>query len=141
MSRQVIAQPLTYGQGQGEILKLDEPISYWGGIDGLTGIIGDIHHPQYGQSVVGKILALETSRGSSSGSYTLMELMRANLAPKAIVLSEPDGVTCTAVLVGQETYDLELPVILVPLEALNALKTGEIGKVVSETHSASITIN
>jgi predicted aconitase with swiveling domain len=136
----ITALPLTYGLATGEILRLDEPISFWGGVEPLTGIIGDIHHPNYGESVVAKILVLEASRGSSSGAYSLMELMRAKLSPAAIVLLEPDGIICTGVLVGQETYGMQLPVIQITLEALESLKTGFLGKVVSQPQGAWISL-
>jgi predicted aconitase with swiveling domain len=136
----ITAVPLTHGVATGEILRLAEPISFWGGVEPLTGIIGDIHHPNYGQSVVGKILVLEASRGSSSGAYSLMELMRAKLAPAAIVLLEPDGIICTGVLVGQETYGMQLPVIQMTSQALDSLKTGFFGEVVSEPQDAWLSL-
>lgn len=141
MALEIEAQPLTYGQAQGEILKLTEPISFWGGVDPLTGLISDIHHPEFGKSVVGKVLALVASRGSSSGSYILMELMRAGLAPAAIVITEPDGVICTGVLVGQETYKLECPVIEISTEALEHLESGFTGIVDSQPNSAYLLIS
>ena len=137
MSERYAAQALTYGQATGEILKLAEPISFWGGVDSLTGLICDRHHPDFGKSVVGKIMVLEASRGSSSGSYVLMELMRAGLAPSAIVVAEPDGVICTGVLAGEVTYQINLPVIQIDLVAIKALESGQNGQVVSEPDSHS----
>jgi predicted aconitase with swiveling domain len=67
--------------------------------------------------------------------------MRAKIAPAAIVLAEPDGVICTGVLVGQETYNLELPVIQVPISALNSLKSGLTGKVVSQEGQAFLRLS
>lgn len=132
---------LTPGTATGEILFLTEPISFWGGIDPETGQIVDAHHPQQGQNVAQKILVLTSSRGSSTGSYVLLELMRKGIAPSGIVLSEPDGVICTGVLVGQETYGLDLPVIQVPLASLNQLKTAVTGKVVSQDDQAYLSVS
>ena len=120
---------------------LSEPISFWGGIDPETGIIADVHHPQHGQCVSGRLLALNSSRGSSTGSYVLMELMRAKIAPKAILVSEPDGVICTGVLVGTAIYGYELPVIQLPKNALEGLKSGLTGKVVSGVEGAVLSLN
>lgn len=124
MDKAISAIPLTYGQASGEVLVLDEPISFWGGVDHL-GIINDAHHPQHGLSVTGKVLVMTSSRGSSSGSFSLMELMRLELAPCAMVITEPDGVLCTGVLVGQETFGLYLPVIEVKLSDLAEFTTGQ----------------
>jgi predicted aconitase with swiveling domain len=56
------------------------------------------------------------------------------------VLLEPDGIICTGVLVGQETYGMQLPVIQITLEALESLKTGFLGKVVSQPQGAWISL-
>ncbi len=140
MTNSIEAKPLTYGDTEGEILVLTEPISFWGGIDPETGIIADIHHPEHGQCVTNRILALHSSRGSSTGSYILMELMRAKIAPKAILLSQPDGVICTGVLVGGAIYGYELPVIQIPKDALESLKSGVTGKVVSNVDGATLNL-
>lgn len=139
-SRLLPAIALTYGQGSGPLLRLNEPISFWGGIDYL-GMIVDRTHPQYGLSVTGTVLAMTTSRGSSSGSFCLMELMRTQLAPAAIVLTEPDGVTCTGVLVGAETYGIELPVVQITVDELLSLESGVLARVNSQPDAAELLLN
>lgn len=139
MTNAISAIPLTYGQGSGPILLLDEPISFWGGVDHL-GMIVDRTHPQYGQNVAGTVLAMTTSRGSSSGSFCLMELMRTDLAPAAIVLTEPDGVTCTGVLVGTETFGIHLPVIQITGAQLTSLVSGTNAQVISHENAAELAL-
>lgn len=139
MDKQISGVPLTYGEGSGEVLALDEPISFWGGVD-LEGIIADERHPQYQKSVVGKVLVMTSSRGSSSGSFCLMELMRKGLAPAAIVITEPDGVICTGTLVGRETFGMELPVIEVKLSELPEFQTGQKASVISRIDHAEAVI-
>lgn len=139
MTETITAIPLTYGQGSGPLLRLDDPISFWGGVDHL-GMIVDRTHPQHGHSVTGTVLAMTTSRGSSSGSFCLMELMRTKLAPAAILLTEPDGVTCTGVLVGTETFGIQLPVIQITPEQLASLESGRMATVTSSEDSASLTL-
>ena len=129
----------TYGEATAEVLWLDEPISFWGGVD-LEGVIADERHPQYKADCAGKVLVMTSSRGSSSGSFCLMELMRKNLAPAAIVITEPDGVICTGVLVGQETFGMQLPVIEVKLSDLAEFKTGQIASVLSRIDHAEVII-
>ena len=36
---------LVNGKANGEVLKLDEPLSFWGGVDPQTGEITDLRHP------------------------------------------------------------------------------------------------
>jgi predicted aconitase with swiveling domain len=42
------------GPVEGEVLHLDEPLSFWGGLDAATGEVIDRHHPQSGLSVAGR---------------------------------------------------------------------------------------
>ena len=46
--RPVPAVTLCAGDGVGDILWLDEPLSFWGGTDFASGVITDVHHPQQG---------------------------------------------------------------------------------------------
>ena len=137
MADHVTGAPLTYGQGSGEVMVLDEPVSFWGGVDHL-GHIADIHHPQHGQSVTGKVLLMTASRGSSSGSFCLMELMRTHLAPAAIVMCEPDGIVCTGILVGTETYGYELPTVQLDPADYAVVPAGAVASVVSGPQGAQI---
>lgn len=139
MTNSIFATPLTYGQGAGQILKLDEPVSFWGGIDHL-GMISDVHHPQHGEFVTGRILAMTSGRGSSSGAYCLMELMRLDLAPAAIVLCEPDGIISLGVLAAQETYGSTLPIIEISLADFDALVDGCGAAVISEADNAQLAV-
>ena len=139
MDKKITGVPLTYGQASGEVLFLDEPISFWGGVD-LDGVIADERHPQFKANSSGKVLVMTSSRGSSSGSFCLMELMRKNLAPVAIVITEPDGVICTGVLVGKETFGMDLPVIQVKLSDLALFKTGQNVTVSSQINHAEAII-
>ena len=41
---------VTSGGASGAVLKLDEPVSFWGGI-GPEGDIIDVHHPQPGHAL------------------------------------------------------------------------------------------
>ena len=67
------AVTLVSGAAAGPILRLDEPLSFWGGLDPATGAIIDRWHPQRGARVRGRMLMMPGGRGSSSGSATLAE--------------------------------------------------------------------
>lgn len=81
---------------------LTAPISFWGGVNPQTGLIANVRHPQYGQSVTGKILCLPATIGSSSAAAVLLELVYANLAPAAIILHEPDAILLLGLIVADE---------------------------------------
>ena len=43
---------------KGRALVLDAPISFWGGVDPMSGRIADVCHPQHGESISGRVLFL-----------------------------------------------------------------------------------
>src|SRR5688500_19105854 len=89
-------------------LVLDEPISFWGGVDETTGRVTDTHHPQSGASVVGAILVVRCGRGSSSSSSVLAECLRNGIGPAAIVLAGPDPILALGASVASELCGAEI---------------------------------
>ena len=108
------ARTLVAGSGHGEALVLDEPLSFWGGIDPATGDVIDVRHPQRGRSVAGRVLVMRSGRGSSSSSSVLAETVRAGTAPAAIVLLEPDPILALGAIVARELYDRTIPIVVAP---------------------------
>ncbi|MEX0405437.1 DUF126 domain-containing protein [Aquibium sp. LZ166] len=88
--------------GSGPALVLDQPISFWGGVDPKTGGIADVRHPQHGENVAGRVLFLPGTIGSSSASAVLLELVRGGRAPAAIVMHEPDAILLLGLIVARE---------------------------------------
>lgn len=122
----VTVQPSPYpillpGSGEGEVLALTHPISFWGGVDPRTGRIIDARHPQNGQSVAGKVLALPGTIGSSSASAVLLELVHAGHAPAAILMTEPDAILLLGLVVAREMGWATPPAIKVPVEVQKGL--------------------
>ena len=111
-----MAEPriLVAGSAEGEALVLDEPLSFWGGVDPATGDVIDVHHPQNGANVTGRVLVLPGGRGSSSSSSVLAEAIRAGTAPAALVLLEADPILALGAVVARELYGRTIPVVLVP---------------------------
>lgn len=113
------------GPVEGVVLHLDEPLSFWGGLDAATGEVIDRHHPQSGQSVAGRVLVMHSGRGSSSGSSVLLEAVRCGTAPAAIVMVEPDAIVALGAIVADELYGWPLPVVLVNEAELAKFRTGD----------------
>ncbi len=57
------AQSILAGAAHGQVLATDEGLSFWGGVDPLSGLVIDVHHPLCGQSLAGKVLVMPTTRG------------------------------------------------------------------------------
>ncbi len=104
------AQVLHPGSAAGPLLRLDEPVSFWGGVS-ADGDVIDAHHPQRGTSLSGAVVAMTAGRGSSSSSSVLAELIRSGAGPAAIVLTEPDAILVLGAAVAAELYDTFLPIV------------------------------
>ena len=110
--RAFVAVTLVPGAASGPVLKLDEPLSFWGGLDSAMGTIIDRLHPQRGACVAGRILMMPGGRGSSSGSATLAEALRLGKGPAAILMLERDAIVVVGAMVAGELYGLACPVVL-----------------------------
>lgn len=84
------------------LMKLTASLSFWGGVDPATGRIIQVRHPECGQTISNVILALPGTIGSSSSSAVLLELIRLGIAPKALLLHEPDAILLIGCVVGRE---------------------------------------
>jgi len=106
------------GEAEGELLKLGADICFWGGLDPATGLIADPHHPEHGQCVTGKVLALPRIVGSSSSSQILLELLLTKKGPAAIILGEAEAIIAMAVLVGREMGYDTIPILQTSIKSL-----------------------
>ena len=113
------------GIAHGRLLRLDDPLSLWGGLDIDTGEIIDRLHPQVGHCVAATVLMLPAGRGSSSASSVLAETVRVGTAPRAIVLSEPDEILLLGALVAEELYGSTTPVVVCRALFATSAATGD----------------
>ncbi len=112
---------LVGGNAEGEVLRLDEPLSFWGGIDPETGSVIEKRHPQFGESIAGRIISMPAGRGSSSASSILAEALRRGCGPVGIVLQSGDGILAAGALAARELYDIQCPIVV----ADAVMRTGE----------------
>ncbi len=104
---------LAPGAAEGATLRLDEPLSFWGGLDLATGRVIDRWHPQRNATIAGSALMMPEGRGSSSGSAALAETIRLGAGPAAILLLRRDAIVVVGALVAAELYGRACPVALV----------------------------
>lgn len=116
---------LVGGAGAGRVLRLEEPLSFWGGVDPATGRIIDRRHPRCGESVLGRVLVMPYGRGSSSSSSVLLEGVRLGTAPAAVVLRELDGILALGAAVARELYEQSPPVVLLAPADWEAVREGD----------------
>ncbi len=106
-------------------LVLAEPLSLWGGMDAATGTVIDVHHPQRGASLVGRVVVMPAGRGSSSSASVLAEAVRGGTAPVAMLLGEPDLILAIGSLVAEELYGVRVPVLVGDPAVLAEIRDGE----------------
>ena len=113
---------LAPGHAEGAPLVLDEPLSFWGGVDPETGTITDTHHPQVGASLTGRIVVLPGGRGSSSSSSVLAETIRNGSGPSGLVLGSRDPILALGSLVARELYRRAVPIVAVDDDTYGACR-------------------
>lgn len=119
------AHVLVPGQGTGQVLRLPEPLSLWGGLDPETGEIIDRRHPTAGEIVTDRVLVLPAGRGSSSASSILLEAVRRGTAPVAIITAEADPILALGAAVAREMYAAAPAVVVLSEAEYSQLETGQ----------------
>ena len=102
---------LVPGAGEGPLLRLSAPISFWGGVDPRSGRIADPRHPDHGRSIAGTVLVIPATVGSSSSSAIMLELLREGTAPAALLLGRADAILALGVVVGRELGYAPVPML------------------------------
>jgi len=108
----------------GRALVLTDGLSLWGGMDPATGEIIDVHHPQRGANLAGRVVVMPNARGSSSSASVLAEAVRAGTAPVAILLGQPDLILAIGSAVADELYGTRVPVLVLPADELDGIRDG-----------------
>ena len=101
---------IVQAEAAGDVLYSDEGLSFWGGVDPLTGRVIDVHHPWYGLEIAGKILVMPTSRGSCSGSGVLLELALNGQAPAALIFSAAEETLTLGAVIAARLFDKRIAV-------------------------------
>ncbi len=131
-------RPLVAGDARGPALVLDEPLSFWGGVDPETGRVIDVHHPQLGVELTGRVLVMPSGRGSSSSASVLVESIHAGTGPVAIVMREPDPIIALGAIVVRELFETRFPVVVVDDATYRSLRTGAIVSVRADDSRAIV---
>ena len=108
---QINGRSLVEGEACAKVLHADIGLSFWGGVDPLTGVVIDRRHPLHGVCLSGAIVALPSGRGSCSASGIMLELLRAGIAPAALVFCEEEQILTLAVIASDEIFGKSIPVV------------------------------
>ena len=112
-----------------DIVVCDEGLSFWGGVDPDTGVIIDIHHPNCGEKLSGKIVLMPTSRGSCSGSGVLLQLAQNGNAPAALIFREVEDILTLGAMIAERLFDKNIAVIRLVPKIYNLLSEEKSAKI------------
>ncbi len=98
---QIKGRVISKGKAKGEVLLSKDPISFLGGVDPKTGIVIEKGHCLEGTSIVGKILVFPRGKGSTVGSYILLQLKKNNTAPAGIINLEAEPIISVGAIISQ----------------------------------------
>lgn len=88
------------GVTAGAALVSPAPIGFLGGIDPETGVVIEPNHPLRGECVAGRVLVFPTGKGSTVGSYTILRLARAGVAPAAMINHESEAIVAVGAIIA-----------------------------------------
>ncbi len=86
---------ISNGIGKGEVVKLEEPLSFLGGVEGST---GDLKVRD--GNVAGKILVFPKGKGSTVGSFVMYDLMVHGKAPAAVINESAETIVATGAVIS-----------------------------------------
>ena len=86
---------ISSGKATGEVIKLEEPLSFLGGVDGATGEL-----KVRDGNVAGKILVFPKGKGSTVGSYVMYDLMVHGKEPKAVINENAETIVATGAVIS-----------------------------------------
>jgi len=93
------------GRAIGRLLVLDEAFSFLGGVDPGTGLL-TVASGREGESIENRLLVFPQGKGSTVGSYTIMDLKKNGHLPAAIINAQAETIVATgAVMAGVPMID------------------------------------
>ena len=88
------------GKAEGEALVSIEPVSFYGGVDPVTGCVTEPGHCCCGENITGKVFVFPTGKGSTVGSYVIYRMKKLGTAPAAIINVETEAILATGCVIS-----------------------------------------
>jgi predicted aconitase with swiveling domain len=125
MEEVLVGRAVVAGSAEGRAIVSGEPLSFWGGFEPETGEIIDRRHDRSGAVISGRIFVFPFSKGSSTGSRSLLEGIRAGTAPAAIINVKVDPILALGSILGDEFYGKTVPIVTLPEQDFGSIKEGD----------------
>lgn len=96
----VNGRSISRGIGKGPALLSKEAISFFGSVDAKTGIVKEKGHPLEGKCIAGHVLVFPRGKGSTVGSYVMLQLKKNGVAPAAIIVLEAEPIIAVGAIIS-----------------------------------------
>lgn len=113
------------GNVMGTALTSKSPISFWGGLNPLTGEIIDRRHDLSGSNVKGKIFIFPKGKGSSTSSAVLLESIKNKVAPAAIINLKVDAILALGAIIAEELGYPTVPMVILSPDDFKEINEGD----------------
>jgi len=112
------------GKAEGMALVSTDPVSFYGGVDPVSGCITEPGHSCYGESIKDKVFIFPTGKGSTVGSYVIYRMKKLGTAPAAIINVETESIIATGCVIS------DIPLVdMLNQNPVEVIKTGKWVKV------------
>jgi uncharacterized protein len=98
---QVKARAISRGIANGEALVSKDAISFLGGVDPKTGVVVEKGHALEGKCIAGKVLVFPRGKGSTVGSYVMLQLKKNGAAPCAIINEDAEPIMVVGAIISK----------------------------------------
>jgi len=98
---EIRGRPISRGIASGEVLVSSTPLSFLGGVDPKTGIVLDRESNAFGRCVKEKVLVFPFGKGSTVGSYVMLQLSKNGVAPAAIVNVRAETIIAVGAIISK----------------------------------------
>jgi uncharacterized protein len=119
------SKAIVEGSAEGTAVVSNTPLSFWGGVNASTGMVLDVHHDLCGQCLTNRVLCIPYDRGSCSGSGIMLEMIRQQAAPAAIICLEAEPVLTLGSVIAWKLYKRGVAIHTVTREVFDSIKTGD----------------
>ncbi len=97
---QIKGRVIARGKATGKVLISRDAISFLGGVDPKTGTVIEKGHAIEGKNVSGSVLVFPHGKGSTVGSYVMLQLKKNGKAPAAIINSEAEPIIAVGAIIS-----------------------------------------
>jgi len=109
----LIGRSISIGKARGNVLRLNEPFSFLGGVDGSTGDL----KVENGGNLSNRIFVFPQGKGSTVGSFTMYDLKVHGKQPAAVINNSAETIVATGAVISS--------IPMVDRIDVNLLKSGD----------------